>query len=121
MSRQNEHFYHLLNFSNAASARYEEVTVETEDIFGTPLESVTGYRFLPQAPEVFTYDADGNLLSDGRWNYTWDADEARQREDGAPQACPKGCQDRVPAGRDWQQKPLPGVQTRAELPAPLPT
>ena len=25
-------------------------------------------------PEPFAYDADGNTLSDGRWNYTWDAE-----------------------------------------------
>jgi YD repeat-containing protein len=30
--------------------------------------------FVPKTPETFTYDADGNLLSDGRWNYTWDAE-----------------------------------------------
>lgn len=29
---------------------------------------------LPQANEAYTYDADGNLTSDGRWNYTWDAE-----------------------------------------------
>ena len=23
----------------------------------------------------YTYDDDGNLTQDGRWNYTWDADE----------------------------------------------
>jgi len=33
----------------------------------------TGHVFVPKTPETFTYDADGNLLSDGRWNYTWDA------------------------------------------------
>jgi len=30
--------------------------------------------FVPKTPELFSYDADGNLLSDGRWNYTWDAE-----------------------------------------------
>ena len=25
-------------------------------------------------PDNFTYDADGNLLGDGVWNYTWDAE-----------------------------------------------
>jgi YD repeat-containing protein len=30
--------------------------------------------FVPQAVESFAYDADGNLISDGRWNYTWDAE-----------------------------------------------
>ena len=26
----------------------------------------TGHVFVPKTPETFTYDADGNLLSDGR-------------------------------------------------------
>jgi YD repeat-containing protein len=29
---------------------------------------------VPQPPESFTYDSDGNLTSDGRWDYTWDAE-----------------------------------------------
>jgi len=33
-----------------------------------------GLVFLPQAVETFTHDDDGNLTSDGRWNYTWDAE-----------------------------------------------
>jgi len=27
-----------------------------------------------QTPEVFNYDADGNLTNDGRWAYTWDGE-----------------------------------------------
>ena len=34
----------------------------------------TGNVYLAQSPEHFVYDADGNLTSDGRWNYTWDAE-----------------------------------------------
>jgi len=34
----------------------------------------TGHAFVPKTPETLTYDADGNLLSDGRWNYAWDAE-----------------------------------------------
>lgn len=34
----------------------------------------TGNVFLPQTPEQFSYDADGNLTNDGRWTYTWDAE-----------------------------------------------
>ena len=34
----------------------------------------TGHVFVPKTPETLTYDADGNLLSDGRWTYTWDAE-----------------------------------------------
>ena len=29
---------------------------------------------MPQTPENFTYDADGNLSTDGRWSYTWDGE-----------------------------------------------
>lgn len=32
----------------------------------------TGNVLLPQTPESFGYDADGNLTNDGRWTYTWD-------------------------------------------------
>jgi RHS repeat-associated protein len=30
--------------------------------------------FLAEDPETFTYDDDGNLLTDGRWQYTWNAE-----------------------------------------------
>jgi RHS repeat-associated protein len=33
-----------------------------------------GSAFLPKTPEQFTHDADGNLISDGRWQYTWDGE-----------------------------------------------
>ncbi len=36
--------------------------------------SSAGGVYVAKSPEQFTYDADGNLLSDGRWNYTWDAE-----------------------------------------------
>jgi YD repeat-containing protein len=38
------------------------------------VDEMTGRRFLAEDPEVFTHDADGNLLQDGRWTYTWDAE-----------------------------------------------
>jgi RHS repeat-associated protein len=38
------------------------------------LATSTGHQFLPHSPEHFTYDDDGNLTQDGRWNYTWDAE-----------------------------------------------
>jgi RHS repeat-associated protein len=33
-----------------------------------------GHLFLPQTPEGFGYDLDGNLTNDGRWTFTWDAE-----------------------------------------------
>ena len=38
-----------------------------------------GHVFVPQTPEAFAYDDDGNLLSDGRWAYTWDAENRLTR------------------------------------------
>jgi RHS repeat-associated protein len=34
----------------------------------------TGNLFIPQTPESFAHDADGNLTNDGRWMLTWDAE-----------------------------------------------
>jgi RHS repeat-associated protein len=36
--------------------------------------AVTSRVFVAKTPEAFTYDADGNMTSDGRFVYTWDAE-----------------------------------------------
>ena len=36
--------------------------------------SVAGHLFFAKRPELFGHDLDGNLTNDGRWNYTWDAE-----------------------------------------------
>lgn len=36
--------------------------------------TVSGNVFVPQTPESFNYDLDGNLSQDGRWMYTWDGE-----------------------------------------------
>ncbi len=36
--------------------------------------NVIGGVFVPQTPESYTYDADGNLTLDGHYAYTWDAE-----------------------------------------------
>ncbi|MBL9213853.1 MAG: RHS repeat-associated core domain-containing protein [Opitutaceae bacterium] len=35
---------------------------------------ITRSAFVPETPEAFSYDTDGNLLADARWTYTWDAE-----------------------------------------------
>ena len=35
---------------------------------------MSGNVYVPQQPENFQYDADGNLTNDGRWQYVWDAE-----------------------------------------------
>ena len=38
------------------------------------MSAVTGRVFVAQNPEQFTYDANGNMLTDGRFRYTWNAE-----------------------------------------------
>ena len=38
------------------------------------MSAVTGRVFVAQNPEQFTYDADGNMTCDGRFRYTWNAE-----------------------------------------------
>ncbi len=47
-----------------------------------------GYVYMPPATETLTYDLDGNLLSDGRWTYTWDGENrlVQMEEKLRPQA-----------------------------------
>ncbi len=43
-------------------------------VAATGQTSVTGNVLVVQSPESFTYDADGNLTSDGAWTNTWNAE-----------------------------------------------
>ena len=66
--RKNEYFRQQLPVTNT-SAVWDSVTVAA-----TGQTSVTGHVYVPETPENYTYDVDGNLLSDGRWTNTWDAE-----------------------------------------------
>ena len=58
---------------NAPAARYPDVTVRAT-MGQSGVSEAGGHVFVPRTPEAFAYDDDGNLLSDGRWAYTWDAE-----------------------------------------------
>jgi RHS repeat-associated protein len=48
-----------------------------------------GHLLVPQTPETFTYDADGNLTSDSLWTNTWDGENRRtviESRSGVPAA-----------------------------------
>jgi len=38
------------------------------------ITNTVGKMFIPKTAESFGYDLDGNLTNDGRWAYTWDAE-----------------------------------------------
>jgi YD repeat-containing protein len=67
--RKSEYFRKEVTVANSSSAVWQSVTVSA------PNETtVTGNAFVPRTQEVFSYDLDGNLTADGRWNYSWDAE-----------------------------------------------
>jgi len=67
--RKGEYFRDQLPVNNSAAAVWTNIVVSA-----TGQNSVTGNVFVARTPESFTYDADGNLTQDGRWTYTWDAE-----------------------------------------------
>jgi RHS repeat-associated protein len=69
-NRKGEYFRGTVGANNTNSALWL-TTIVTNLSTGI---NVTGNVYVAQQPEVFQYDADGNLTSDGHWNYTWDAE-----------------------------------------------
>ncbi|HTL59887.1 MAG TPA: RHS repeat-associated core domain-containing protein [Candidatus Limnocylindrales bacterium] len=71
-------FYQVsLPLNNGSGAVYQAVTnlaVMNNGSNPDILTNANGSIFLPQTPENFSYDLDGNLTQDGRWQYTWDAE-----------------------------------------------
>jgi len=77
--RKADYFWKELAVTNSSSAQFQPVSVVgVKNNVGTNQEdavtTVTGNEFVPKTPEAFSYDLDGNQTSDGRWNYTWDAE-----------------------------------------------
>lgn len=67
--RKGEYFRKELPIANTAGPVWTNITVSA-----TGQGSTNGHAFLPRTPEQFWYDTDGNLTNDGRWKYTWDAE-----------------------------------------------
>ena len=65
--------------NNTTGSVWQPVTVTA-----TGLTTVTGNVFVARTPEVFSYDLDGNMTSDGRWNYTWDAENRLIKVESRP-------------------------------------
>jgi len=71
-SRKGDYFHLPLTLTNASAAVWQSITVKASR--GGNTNTVTGNAFVPQTPESFTHDLDGNQTVDGRWNYTWDGE-----------------------------------------------
>ena len=67
--RSGEYFQELAGLNNSSTSVWQNVSVTTSG-GGTN----TGNVFVPTATESYGYDADGNMTNDGRWTFTWDAE-----------------------------------------------
>ncbi len=66
--RKLEYFHGPAGTNNASHPAWLNVAVAGGG------NNVTGHLYVAQSPEQFQYDLDGNLTNDGRWAYTWDAE-----------------------------------------------
>jgi len=49
--------------------------IQAKSLYGATQTLNAGKTYVPASPEIPTYDADGNLTSDGRWTaYVWNAE-----------------------------------------------
>ena len=71
--RTDSYFSAKINTKNATQAKNLKITV-TEQVAGQTPHDTTGHLFVPASPEMFGYDDDGNRTQDGRWEYTFDAE-----------------------------------------------
>ncbi len=75
---------------NSADAVMKELEITAT--YSNLFTSVTGRVFVAETPEAFTYDDDGNLTQDGRFDYTWNGEnrliKAETRDD-LPAAVPR--------------------------------
>jgi len=74
--RKSDYFRANVVVNNSAGPAFQTNTVRGVRPDGTNdvMTEDTRTALLPPATQSFTYDDDGNLLNDGVWNYTWDAE-----------------------------------------------
>ncbi len=67
--RKGEYFRQELPMTNNVGPIWTNITISA-----TGQSNVSGNVFLAKTAESFTYDADGNVIADGRWTYGWDGE-----------------------------------------------
>jgi len=96
-TRYGQYFQSYLDIANSSSAAYPLINVvgvkKNSGSNGLDVvTSATGHVFVAKTPEQFSYDDDGNLTQDGRWTYTWDAENrliGMQTLDTLPSSVPR--------------------------------
>ena len=77
--KQGNYFYAGLGVDNSATSVFTEVNIASVQQQAGPngediVDEESGDAFVPETPEQFEYDEDGNLIRDGRWEYAWDCE-----------------------------------------------
>lgn len=104
-ARRGDFFYKELAVPNGAGPAYAPVNVVgARNNFGAGGEDAVTERggrvFVPPAVEGYSYDADGNLTADGRWNYSWDAESRLTVMEARPNV-PAAARLRLEFTYDW--------------------
>jgi RHS repeat-associated protein len=75
-TRQGDYYRAELAVPNDTAAMWQSISNVAVLPNGSTdyVTNATGNLFVPKTPELFTFDFDGNLTSDGRWTNTWDAE-----------------------------------------------
>ena len=74
-----DYFSMDLSVANSSAPIYTQLTtvavLKNAGSSGSNIVTLsTGSVFVAKSPEIYRYDSDGNLTTDGRWTYTWDAE-----------------------------------------------
>jgi len=78
-TRQGEQFHRQVVVNNGTAAQNVQLAITGVRNLAGPAgeDAVTALNqsvLVPQSPESFTHDADGNLIDDAEWHYTWDGE-----------------------------------------------
>jgi hypothetical protein len=107
-ARKGEYFAGRLSVNNSTGAVWAAVT--TFATVSNTTATTNGNVFFARSPENFLHDADGNLVSDGRWANRWDA-ENRLVSMETLSSVPTGAAMRVTFQYDWMgRRVLKAVQ-----------
>ncbi|MBI2813986.1 MAG: RHS repeat-associated core domain-containing protein [Opitutae bacterium] len=83
-ARHGQYFFDPYGLNNAANAVFASLNVSD----GTATTALPAY--LEKTPQALAYDDDGNLTSDGRWLYSYDAENRLTAMQTAPAAYNQG-------------------------------
>ena len=94
-TRKGDYFSKAVPVENRGSAAYRVVKTVGVKSNGGPngadaVSEDLGFMFVPKSPEVFEHDLDGNQTKDGRWTYTWDAENRLVNVETIPAAASIG-------------------------------